>query len=757
MRKLAVVVLAVCVITFWPTLEAGFLADDFVLVESVNRGYTWLLRWPTELPGNIFRPLFLLGLKAQDLAFGSRPAGFHLVSLLLHSANVWLTILVSRQLGLEWRAAVAAGLLFAVSATRVEAVAWIAAQSDLWMTGSLLLAMVMFRHWLDGGRGATLVVAIGATSAAVLSKEPGALVVLGLAIVAVTAHFQRTQRRSTVEVRWAWLALACVVSAAVLLRYFTLSVVVGEYRGASTEAISVFNFHHLLFRSLVPGPLIPEAWLGAGITTAVIGAIVVVTLLFVRGAIWRQLAVVGFLLVSTLLPSLAFSLAPGGHEGDRLLYLPGVWSALFMASVLGAVIRSRPIFTAVVAALVLASGTAAHRRAQDWREVGTLVESMRTSLVKQVPDLAYDDQSEVIRFLILNWPDTYRDVFVFRTGFDAALRRWLPRPGGYRSAAVQSVTLEQPYAPNAVTLEPPCRIRVEFGSNLYPRRGFRTSEVIMRTATGDERVFTMIATHEQTAALVFSMGNLLVVPVDSAQCGLMTNARQIVEEESSAGPPEVSARLENDEWIALSPTASGVRRVRMKRHQRLDVRTLAAVTSAHVVTSAGNKRPAGELEWKGRETMWRPGTAAPGEYVMHVQTASGRTSVTVEFDQPIDRGNSAPPLIFHVDDAVQIDNSAVITGWVFDPHAAVGTGVTNVHVWGRELDRGQETPLRFLGEATMGLLRSEVTRELADAPANTGFETRLNTAGGRWEIQLHVRLARTNRFEDARSLIVGGR
>ena len=61
---------------------------------------------------------------AEVQLFGLNPAGFHFVSMLVHTLNVVLIFLLLRAAtGFHWRSAAVAAL-FAVHPLNVEAVAW---------------------------------------------------------------------------------------------------------------------------------------------------------------------------------------------------------------------------------------------------------------------------------------------------------------------------------------------------------------------------------------------------------------------------------------------------------------------------------------------------------------------------------------------------------------------------------------------------------------------------------------------------------
>ncbi|HMB51965.1 MAG TPA: hypothetical protein VKU40_01525, partial [Thermoanaerobaculia bacterium] len=109
------------------TLGHGFVYDD-----------VWKIQQVAPAAGSfdlslLLRPRGLTHLVHQlDAAlWGDRPFGFHLTNLLLHAVASALAALAARSLGAGRRAALLAGLLFALHPVHVEAVAQFTNRKDL--------------------------------------------------------------------------------------------------------------------------------------------------------------------------------------------------------------------------------------------------------------------------------------------------------------------------------------------------------------------------------------------------------------------------------------------------------------------------------------------------------------------------------------------------------------------------------------------------------------------------------------------------
>lgn len=134
-------------IAFLPVLTCGFTNyDDPGYVTKnlvVQQGLTWYgikcaFAYPFE---QLWHPLTMISLMADYQLFGLRPAGYHLVNLLFHIANVLLLFgLLQRLTGCRWRSLLVAAF-FGIHPLRVESVAWIVERKDVLCVFFALLAL----------------------------------------------------------------------------------------------------------------------------------------------------------------------------------------------------------------------------------------------------------------------------------------------------------------------------------------------------------------------------------------------------------------------------------------------------------------------------------------------------------------------------------------------------------------------------------------------------------------------------------------
>src|SRR5579863_7758387 len=118
-------VLLVTAITYAGTIRFDFVYDDFpqIVYNPFLRAWhfvpqffvssVWKQMSPST-PGNYYRPLFLLFMRANYSLFADRPLGWHLVALGLHLGVTWLAYVLVRKLTGEFTTAWLAALIFGV-------------------------------------------------------------------------------------------------------------------------------------------------------------------------------------------------------------------------------------------------------------------------------------------------------------------------------------------------------------------------------------------------------------------------------------------------------------------------------------------------------------------------------------------------------------------------------------------------------------------------------------------------------------------
>lgn len=136
-RAISILVFLVVAAAYLPSLRNGFVnLDDPVFVYAnphVQRGFSWQgLRWAfTSVERGFWQPVAWVSLMLDAQLFGTKAAGYHFTSLIIHAAAAVVLFLAFRRLtGTTWRSAFVAAL-FGLHPLHVESVAWVSERKDV--------------------------------------------------------------------------------------------------------------------------------------------------------------------------------------------------------------------------------------------------------------------------------------------------------------------------------------------------------------------------------------------------------------------------------------------------------------------------------------------------------------------------------------------------------------------------------------------------------------------------------------------------
>ena len=191
-------VLAYGALLFVPMLRNGFILDDFTLIANAiaaPRHPELLL----GLPHRDFRPLVSLLFLLNLALSGLNPAGYYVVNLILHLANVALVMRMTREFTGSRNLAWIAGALFAGTyGSYGDAIAWISGRTgplaDLFMLGSV----ITYGSFVESGRSRDYALALMCFTLALLSKETAVAL---LPLLALTAWARGVDARSLLQPR----------------------------------------------------------------------------------------------------------------------------------------------------------------------------------------------------------------------------------------------------------------------------------------------------------------------------------------------------------------------------------------------------------------------------------------------------------------------------------------------------------------------------------------------------------------------------
>ncbi len=159
-----------------PVTRAPFLNFDdsayFIDNPHVHAGLSWkTVVWAfttTELSD--WKPIAWLSHTLDGQLFGFKPAGPHIVNILLHTANsVLLFLILFRATGFLWRSLMVAAL-FALHPINVESVAWIAERKNVLSMFFFMLALAAYGWYVRRPRVGSYLVVTAAYALALMTK-----------------------------------------------------------------------------------------------------------------------------------------------------------------------------------------------------------------------------------------------------------------------------------------------------------------------------------------------------------------------------------------------------------------------------------------------------------------------------------------------------------------------------------------------------------------------------------------------------------
>ena len=148
---------AATLLTFWPVVGHDFINyDDNCYIVSnphIQAGLTWHgIAWAFgRLHGDhtYWHPLTWVSHMIDCQLFGLRPAGHHLVNLLIHSLNGCLVFFAFRRLtGAVWKSALLAAA-FSLHPLQVDTVAWVAERKNLLGATFFLLTLWAYAKYVQ--------------------------------------------------------------------------------------------------------------------------------------------------------------------------------------------------------------------------------------------------------------------------------------------------------------------------------------------------------------------------------------------------------------------------------------------------------------------------------------------------------------------------------------------------------------------------------------------------------------------------------
>ena len=413
-----------CVIAYYPILNIGFLADDFVIMYNINKG----LIIETGSGGAFFRPLVWATFSLNWFMFNHEPVGFHLFNLTLHILAALGVAACASLLFRNKAAGLLAGLIFALHPAHPEAVVWIAGRYDV-MTGALLAWSLYFHLQLrvaDVMRHPLIrLISLTLFILACLSKE--AAFVFPFAIILIDLIPSGSKIGKAILRAVPYFVVAVILF---ILRWIMVGGIGGgEYIPPETSGVIssgilykafVQPFYMLIFPMNRP---LFEPFSVWGIVT--IGIVLVLPFVFLFIGSRRRLALMCALsIIICALPTAYVGLDELTLRNTRFLYIPSIFFAILIAGLLARnkwSVNMKKVAGVIALAYLLVIFLCLQQNIFPWYDAGRIVRDAAISTDEIVE--SHEGEWGVTRheILVVDIPRTSLGALAFDWGFPEML------------------------------------------------------------------------------------------------------------------------------------------------------------------------------------------------------------------------------------------------------------------------------------------------------------------------------------------------
>jgi hypothetical protein len=341
MWVLAVTLALLVTLTYWPTLNSWFSADDFMLLKLAKR--VWSLQQPSTLlfdsHNHLLTPLSNLLFWFEYQLFGLNFSGYQLVSLMLHWINAALVGVLALKMGGSRKIAVLSSLIFAVAYPIQEAVNWVAAYVHLLSALFYFLSLINCLLWVNKRQSQYLVFTLVTLFLGMLTKEDLLTACAMLVLIVLWGLYEgKLTKRECVKGIALFGGIGLAYIFIVLWWHFGMSATQPEQKAYHLGLHGIANYRYLIgllipppdyvpfvafVQRLMPAQALTLYQIGSWSLLAILAALAVWTLVYGNN---RQ----RFLIALILIAFAPFSMTTVGIS-LRYLYIPYAGFAILLA------------------------------------------------------------------------------------------------------------------------------------------------------------------------------------------------------------------------------------------------------------------------------------------------------------------------------------------------------------------------------------------------------------------------------------------
>jgi tetratricopeptide (TPR) repeat protein len=405
--KLLIVLTAiVCItvlITHWPALSAKAITfdDNQYLTENTlvqNHSFRSAWRFLTEVltPSTVhgyYQPLAMISLMFDHVLGGSENnlMPFHRTSLMLHTANTALIIVLLYLLFENVWAAVIAGLLFGVHPMTVEPIPWVGERKTLLAAFFALWCLIFYVRYVRTTNRRFYAACLGTYILALMSKPTSTPLPLVMLLMDYWPLKRTCPKFKIVVEKLPFFVIGGVSS---VITYISQSrtaatVLPAKYGPMHVPFTLCHNIIFYLYKMVWPANLSshyafpkPMDLSNSMVLAGVIGTAILIPLLLISLR-WTRAALTGWLIFfMAILPTMGVVGFTNVIASDKFAYLPSVGILMMVCSFLVWLLNKGKAAAVIVMAVVLAlsagESVATRRYLVHWRDTASLFEYMLT-------------------------------------------------------------------------------------------------------------------------------------------------------------------------------------------------------------------------------------------------------------------------------------------------------------------------------------------------------------------------------------------
>jgi len=346
-RAAPLLVLAVTLLAYSAVSSFQFVYDDdgqivhdsFVqqwrYLPAYFNTHVWQYLAP-RLPGNYYRPIFMIWLLLNFKLLGLHPGAWHLAVLALHLVVTWQVYRLTLRILGNGPAALASAALFGLHPVHVEAVAWISGATEPLVAMLMLASLLSYMAFSQKKRARDYVTSLAWFCMALFAKEPA--VIVPVLLFAYDMLFSDEARLALERMRGSLARLipfALLIAVYLAARFHALHAL-GQQMTVVSLRTNLLTIPSLLvfYAQLLLLPVRLSAFYDTGYVTGTDAALLPALLCLATVAcaiamLWRwrsrPAAFALFILVLPLLPLMKLSVLPRGELAhDRYLYFPSI-------------------------------------------------------------------------------------------------------------------------------------------------------------------------------------------------------------------------------------------------------------------------------------------------------------------------------------------------------------------------------------------------------------------------------------------------